>query len=153
MIRLCAPALERREKVKLELPIKNIHRTVGTTLSHELAKRHGPELLPDDTIQIKFNGSAGQSLGAWLAKGVTLEIEGDANDYFGKGLSGGKLMIYPPKNCSFVPEENIIIGNVAFYGAIAGEATSEAWRRSGSAYATAAFARSSKVWVTMAANT
>ncbi len=122
LIRLCASAIERKEKVRLNLPIRNINRTVGTTLSHELAKRHGPEPLPDDTIHIKFTGSAGQSLGAWLAKGVTLEIEGDANDYFGKGLSGGKLMIYPPKNSTFVPEENIIIGNVGFYGAIAGEA-------------------------------
>ena len=91
-------------------------------LSHEIAKRFGEEGLPEDTIHIKLFGSAGQSFGAWLAGGVTLELEGDSNDYVGKGLSGGRIIIYPPHTVKFVPEENIIIGNVAFYGAIAGQA-------------------------------
>ncbi len=91
-------------------------------LSHEIAKRWGEDLLPDDTIHFKFIGSAGQSFGAWLAKGVTLELEGDANDYVGKGLSGGKLIVYPPKQATFVPAENMIVGNVVLYGAIAGKA-------------------------------
>jgi glutamate synthase domain-containing protein 3 len=95
---------------------------VGTILSHEIAKRWGEHCLPDGTIHFKLNGSAGQSFGAFLARGVTLELVGDANDYVGKGLSGGRLIIYPPADSSFVPEENIIIGNVALYGATGGEA-------------------------------
>src|SRR6185295_7342023 len=98
------------------------NRTVGTMLSHEIAKRWGDDLLPDDTIRIKFTGSAGQSLGAFLAKGVTIELEGDANDYVGKGLSGGRLIVYPPKDAKYKPEDNIVVGNVVMYGAIAGEA-------------------------------
>src|SRR5262249_54863350 len=105
-----------------ELGIINTNRTVGTILSHEIAKRFGEELLPDDTIHFKFLGSAGQSFGAFLAKGVTLELEGDANDYVGKGLSGGRVIIYPPTKASYVAEDNIIIGNVALYGATGGEA-------------------------------
>ncbi|MGB5701588.1 MAG: hypothetical protein WBM48_02110, partial [Polyangiales bacterium] len=105
-----------------ELKIKNTNRTVGTMLSHEIAKQWGEELLPEGTIHFKFDGSAGQSFGAWLAKGVTLELEGDANDYVGKGLSGGKLIVYPSKKATFVPAENMIIGNVVLYGAIAGKA-------------------------------
>jgi glutamate synthase domain-containing protein 3 len=100
----------------------NTNRTVGTMLSHTIAKRWGEDLLPEDTIQIRFRGSAGQSFGAWLARGVTLELEGDANDYVGKGLSGGKIIIYPPESENFVPEENIIVGNVVLYGAISGQA-------------------------------
>jgi glutamate synthase domain-containing protein 3 len=91
-------------------------------LSHEIAKVWGEELLPDETVRFKFEGSAGQSFGAWLAKGVTLEIEGDANDYVGKGLSGGKIIIYPSKKATFVPAENVIIGNVVLYGAVRGKA-------------------------------
>jgi glutamate synthase domain-containing protein 3 len=95
---------------------------VGTILSHEIAKRWGEECLPDGTIHFKLTGSAGQSFGAFLARGVTLELVGDANDYVGKGLSGGRLIIYPPAESNFIPEENIIIGNVALYGATGGEA-------------------------------
>ena len=91
-------------------------------LSHEIAKVWGRELLPDDTVHIKFNGSAGQSLGAWLARGVTIELEGDANDYVGKGMSGGRIIVYPPKQSSFKPEENILVGNVVLYGATSGQA-------------------------------
>ena len=118
----CAPALEMGRRVSFELPIVNTNRTVGTILSHNVVKRWGEFGLSDDTIQIHFHGSAGQSFGAWLANGITLELMGDANDYVGKGLSGGKLIIYPPLECGFLPEENIIIGNVALYGATNGQA-------------------------------
>ena len=104
------------------MPVINTNRVVGTMLSHEVAKATRGKLLPEDTINIKLNGSAGQSLGAWLAKGIKLEVEGDANDYVGKGLSGGKLIIYPPKDSTFAAEENILIGNVVLYGATSGEA-------------------------------
>jgi glutamate synthase domain-containing protein 3 len=114
--------LEQGVPVQAELEIVNTNRTVGTILSHEIAKKWGEDLLPDGTIHFKFHGSAGQSFGAFLAKGVTLELEGDANDHVGKGLSGGRIIIYPPAGSSFVPEENIIIGNVALYGATGGEA-------------------------------
>ena len=122
LIKECHSAIHGGETIRLELPIENIDRATGTTLSHEVSKKHGPDGLPDDTIHIKFNGSAGQSVAAWLAHGITLEVEGDANDYAGKGLSGGRLIVYPPKESTFVPEENIIIGNVALYGAVQGEA-------------------------------
>jgi glutamate synthase (ferredoxin) len=121
LIKLAAPAIERGEHVEITLPLRNVNRTVGTMLSSELARRYGDQGLPEDTIQIHFTGSAGQSLGAFGAKGLTIEIEGDANDYFGKGLSGGKLIIRSPKQATFIPEQNIIIGNVAFYGATSGE--------------------------------
>ncbi len=114
-------ALEQQKKVRFELPIININRTVGTILSHNVAKRYGQAGLPDDTIHVKLSGSAGQSLGAFLAHGVTLELEGDANDYVGKGLSGGRIVVYPPKNSSFAAEENILVGNVCLYGATSGE--------------------------------
>ncbi|MFW5684759.1 MAG: glutamate synthase large subunit, partial [Spirochaetota bacterium] len=120
LIAKSAAALDRREKVRLDLPIRNVDRTTGTMLSHEIAKRYGLEGLPDDTIHVKFTGSAGQSFGAWLSHGVTLELEGDANDYVGKGLSGGSVIAYPPKESRFSSEENIIIGNVALYGAVRG---------------------------------
>ncbi len=120
LIELSAPALERKEPVRVELPIRNVDRTTGTMLSHEIAKRYGLEGLPRDTIHAKLTGSAGQSFGAWLSEGVTLELEGDANDYVGKGLSGGMLIAYPPRGSRFRSEENIIIGNVALYGAIRG---------------------------------
>jgi len=122
IIELTRDAIETRKPVCIELPVININRVVGTTLSHEIAKKWGEELLPDGTIHIKLNGSAGQSLGAFLAKGVTLEVEGDANDYVGKGLSGGRVIVYPSKDSSFVAEENIIVGNVCLYGATSGEA-------------------------------
>jgi len=108
--------------IVIKLPIRNIHRTVGAMLSGEIARRHGSAGLPDGTIHFQFTGSAGQSFGAFLAHGVTLELEGDANDYVGKGLSGGKLIVYPPRASHFLPEENIVIGNVALYGATSGEA-------------------------------
>jgi len=122
LLDLAKPALERGEKVRAELPIINTNRTVGTILSHEICKMYGADCLPDDTIHFKFNGSAGQSLGAFLARGVTIELEGDANDYIGKGLSGGRLIIYPPKNSTFAAEENILVGNVCMYGATSGQA-------------------------------
>jgi len=114
-------ALERGDAVEIETPIQNIDRAFGTMLSHHVSKKWGPQGLPEDTIRIRCTGSAGQSLGAWLATGVTIEVEGDANDYVGKGLSGGKVIVYPPKSSTFVAEENILIGNVALYGAISGE--------------------------------
>ncbi len=121
LLDICKPAIERGEKVHAEMPIINVNRVVGTIVGSEITKKHGPAGLPEDTVHLKFNGSAGQSLGAFTPKGMTLELEGDANDYFGKGLSGGKLIVYPPKGSTFAAEENIIIGNVALYGATAGE--------------------------------
>jgi glutamate synthase (ferredoxin) len=122
LLDLAEPALERREKVKVTLPIRNTNRVVGTILGSEVTRRFGPDGLPEDTIHLHFQGSAGQSFGAFVPPGMTLELEGDANDYFGKGLSGGKTILYPPKVSTFVPEENVIVGNVAFYGATSGEA-------------------------------
>ena len=116
------PALEKRERVYGEFRIRNTDRTAGTILSNEITKRYKAAGLPEDTIHLKLTGTAGQSFGAFNTKGVTLELEGDANDYFGKGLSGARLIVYPSKEAGFVPEENIIIGNVAFYGATSGEA-------------------------------
>jgi len=121
LLDLCQPAIERGEKVRGELEIRNVHRVVGTITGSEITRRHGPNGLPEDTVHLKFHGSAGQSFGAFIPKGMTLELEGDANDYFGKGLSGGRLIVYPPKGSTFVPEQNIIIGNVALYGATGGE--------------------------------
>ena len=122
LLDLCAPALERCEKVTADLAIRNIHRAVGTQVGSQVTCRYGPQGLPDDTIHLHFHGSAGQSFGAFIPHGVTLELEGDSNDYIGKGLSGGKIIVYPPAGSTFAPEENIIIGNVAFYGATSGEA-------------------------------
>ncbi|HUV06939.1 MAG TPA: glutamate synthase-related protein, partial [Spirochaetia bacterium] len=122
LIHLAKAALQDGSSVRLTLPIRNTNRTVGTMLSYEVSRKWGAEGLHDDTIHFKFIGSAGQSFGAWLAKGITLELEGDGNDYVGKGLSGGRIIIYPPKESSFIPEENIIIGNVALYGATGGQA-------------------------------
>jgi glutamate synthase (ferredoxin) len=121
LLAICEPAIERGERVHADLPIRNVNRVVGTITGSEVTKKHGPGGLPDDTIHLKFTGSAGQSLGAFMPKGMTIELEGDANDYFGKGLSGGRIIVYPPKGSTFVPEENIIIGNVALYGATGGE--------------------------------
>ena len=117
-----AAALESGKPVVIRSPVVNINRTVGTILSHEIAKRYGQAGLPDETIRVELSGSAGQSLGAFLAHGVTIELEGDANDYVGKGLSGGRLIVFPPRESSFVAEENIIVGNVCLYGATGGEA-------------------------------
>ncbi|HZA29509.1 MAG TPA: glutamate synthase large subunit [Gammaproteobacteria bacterium] len=122
IVPLCREALEHKRPVDIILPIKNIHRTVGTILGYEITRRHGAAGLPEDTIRIHFTGSAGQSFGAFVPRGVTFTLEGDANDYLGKGLSGGKIIVYPPRHASFVPEENILIGNVVLYGATGGEA-------------------------------
>jgi glutamate synthase (NADPH/NADH) large chain len=122
LIELARPALERREKVAIEMPIRNINRTVGTMLSHEVAARYGHEGLADDTIRIRFAGSAGQSFGAFLARGISLDLVGDTNDYCGKGLSGGRIAVQPSPKFRGEPTENIITGNVVLYGAIDGEA-------------------------------
>ncbi|MFM2177314.1 MAG: hypothetical protein RL015_1412 [Verrucomicrobiota bacterium] len=120
LLPLCKDAIEKGEKVKAELNIRNINRTVGTILGNEITKRHWHGL-PEDTVHLHFHGSAGQSFGAFVPKGVTLELEGDGNDYIGKGLSGGRIIIYPPAGSTFAAEENIIAGNTALYGATAGE--------------------------------
>jgi glutamate synthase (NADPH/NADH) large chain/glutamate synthase (ferredoxin) len=122
LIERARPALEHRTPVRIDLPIRNVNRTVGTMLSGEIAKRYGLEGLPPDTIQIRFTGTAGQSFGAFLAHGVTLTLEGESNDYLGKGLSGGRIIVYPPKGSTFVPEDTILVGNTVLYGATAGEA-------------------------------
>ena len=122
LIRLCRAALERREPVLIELPIGNVNRTVGTMLGYEVSQRYGEEGLPDDTIQIRFAGSAGQSFGAFVPRGITMTLAGDANDYMGKGLSGGRLIVFPPPDSTLDPAENILIGNVALYGATSGYA-------------------------------
>ncbi len=119
---ICKPALDHAQPVDADLPIRNVHRVVGTQVGSEVTRRYGPEGLPEDTIRLRFHGSAGQSFGAFIPRGVTLELEGDSNDYIGKGLSGGKIIVYPPAGSTFAPEENIIIGNVAFYGATDGQA-------------------------------
>jgi glutamate synthase (ferredoxin) len=122
LLDLCQPALDRGEKVKATLPIHNVNRVVGTMVGSEITRRYGVEGLPEDTIHLHFKGSAGQSFGAFIPNGMTLELEGDGNDYFGKGLSGGKLICYPSEGSTFRAEENVIIGNVALYGATSGEA-------------------------------
>jgi glutamate synthase (NADPH) large chain len=116
------PALEDRTPIEASLAIRNVHRTVGAMLSGEIARRFGSAGLPDDTIRFHFSGSAGQSFGAFLTKGVTLTLEGDANDYVGKGLCGGTLAVYPPRTSTFLPEQNIVVGNVVLYGATSGVA-------------------------------
>ncbi len=122
LIPLCKDALENRSKIDVILPIRNINRAVGTILGYRVTRKYGAEGLPEDTINIHFNGSAGMSFGAFVPRGMTLTLEGDANDYIGKGLSGGKIIVYPPRHSTFVAEENILIGNVALYGATGGEA-------------------------------
>ncbi|HVT73631.1 MAG TPA: glutamate synthase large subunit [Lacunisphaera sp.] len=121
LLEICKPAIERGEKVVAELPIRNVNRVTGTITSGEVTKKHGAKGLPPDTIRIHFKGSAGQSFGAFMTRGMTFSIEGDANDYLGKGLSGGKIIVYPSPQATFKAEENMIIGNVALYGATAGE--------------------------------
>jgi glutamate synthase (ferredoxin) len=122
LLEICGPALERGQRVEATIPIRNVDRAVGTMVGSEVSRLHGAKGLPEDTIKLHFHGSAGQSFGAFLPQGMTFYLEGDANDYLGKGLSGGKLTVRPPEGATFVPAENIIIGNVAFYGATAGEA-------------------------------
>ena len=122
LVPLCKDAIEERKPVDIILPIRNINRTVGTILGYHITKRHGAEGLPEDTVRVHFNGSAGMSFGAFVPKGVTLILEGDTNDYLGKGLSGGKIIVYPPRHSTFVAEQNIIVGNVVLYGATSGEA-------------------------------
>ena len=122
LLALCQPALKNGKKVETHLPIRNIHRAVGTQLGSAITRRYGPDGLPDDTIRLRFTGSAGQSFGAFIPRGLTLTLEGDANDTIGKGLSGGKIIVLPPEKATFAPEKNVIIGNVAFYGATGGEA-------------------------------
>ena len=114
--------MNEKEPTRIELPISNVDRSVGATLGHELTKRFGAVGLAEDTISVKFTGSAGQSFGAFIPRGITLELVGDSNDYFGKGLSGGKLIVRPPEVANFIAQENVIAGNVALYGATSGEA-------------------------------
>ncbi|MBD3289071.1 glutamate synthase large subunit, partial [candidate division KSB1 bacterium] len=121
LIQRCKSALEKREPVSIKMPIRNINRTVGATLSGEIARRYGSSGLPESTIDIYFRGSAGQSLGAFLAPGVSITVEGDANDYVGKGMSGGRIVLIPPQNSTFIPHENVIAGNCLLYGATGGE--------------------------------
>jgi glutamate synthase (NADPH/NADH) large chain len=121
LIELAKPALEDRKPVRIETTIRNYNRTFGAMLSGEVAKRYGHSGLPEDTISILAEGTAGQSFGAFLAAGVSVELQGEANDYVGKGLSGGRIVIYPPRDCPIVPEDNIIVGNTVLYGAISGE--------------------------------
>ncbi|MFI5307118.1 MAG: glutamate synthase large subunit [Polyangiales bacterium] len=122
LIELCKAALDHGQKVRHELPIKNVNRTTCTMLSSEISRRYGAEGLPAGTIELLFRGSAGQSFGAFMASGISARIEGEANDYLGKGLSGGRIVVVPPKGASFVPEQNILVGNVVLYGATSGEA-------------------------------
>ncbi|HEX6247734.1 MAG TPA: glutamate synthase subunit alpha, partial [Nocardioidaceae bacterium] len=121
LVELAADALERGEPVRAQVEIRNVNRTVGTILGHEVTKRYRGEGLPDGTIDITFTGSAGQSFGAFLPRGVTLRLEGDANDYVGKGLSGGRIVVRPSRDAGFVAEDEIIAGNVIGYGATSGE--------------------------------
>ena len=122
LIGACREALEHRKPVSISRPIRNVNRTVGTMLGSELTRRWGAEGLPHDTIRIRFSGSAGQSFGAFVPRGITLTLEGDSNDYLGKGLSGGTIIVFPPLQATFTPEENIVVGNVVLYGATSGEA-------------------------------
>jgi glutamate synthase (ferredoxin) len=122
LIELAKPALERGEAVEIQLPVRNVNRTVGTMLGSEVSRRFGAEGLPEDTIRVSLSGAVGQSCAAFLPKGCTISIEGQANDYIGKGLSGGKVIVRAPSAATFAAEENVIVGNVALYGATAGEA-------------------------------
>jgi glutamate synthase (NADPH) large chain len=121
LVRRCEDALLRRKPVEFRMPLRNVNRTVGTILGSEVTRAYGAAGLPEGTIKIHFTGSAGQSFGAFLPQGITLTLEGDANDYVGKGLSGGTLAVFPSPRATFVPEENIIVGNVTLYGATSGE--------------------------------
>src|SRR5262245_52332904 len=122
LIAACRPALEERQPIVVSRPIRNVHRAAGTMLGYEVTRRWGGAGLPDDTITARFTGSAGQSFGAFLPRGITLALEGDANDYLGKGLSGGRIVVAPPGLATFAAEDNVIAGSVALYGATSGEA-------------------------------
>ena len=122
LLELCRPALESGEKVVAEIEIRNTDRAVGTILGGEISRKYGADGLPDETIQLNFKGTAGQSFGAFVPRGVTLTLEGEANDYVGKGLSGGRIVVFPPKNSTFASHENVIAGNTLLYGATSGEA-------------------------------
>ncbi|WP_462137584.1 glutamate synthase large subunit [Candidatus Mycalebacterium sp.] len=122
LLAICAPAIENREKVEADIEIKNTDRTVGTIVGNKISAAYGSSVLEDDTVTLRFRGSAGQSFSAFVPRGMTMLLEGDSNDYIGKGLSGGKIAVFPPRESTFVAEDNIIVGNVAFYGATAGEA-------------------------------
>ncbi|HIJ81032.1 MAG TPA: glutamate synthase large subunit [Desulfuromonadales bacterium] len=122
LLEICRPAIERGEKVHAALPVTNVDRVVGTIVGNEITRNHGADGLPDETVNLTFSGSAGQSFGAFIPRGMTLQLSGDANDYLGKGLSGGTIVVYPPEGSTFKAEENIIAGNVAFYGATSGTA-------------------------------
>ena len=122
LIEVFKESIENKQKKTINLDIFNFNRTFGAMLSGQIAKRHGDDGLPKDTININLNGSAGQSFGAFLSKGITINLQGDTNDYLAKGMGGGKISIVPPEHSTFNPEENIIIGNVALYGATGGEA-------------------------------
>ncbi len=153
LLDLCAPAIERGEPVQAEVSIRNVNRVVGTITGSAITRRWGAMGLPQDTVQLLFRGSAGQSFGAFMPPGMTFRLEGDANDYVGKGLSGGRIMVYPSPAATFVPEENIIIGNVALYGATAVRRTSAAWPVSASRFATAASGPLWRASATTAVNT
>jgi len=122
LLRLAAPALERGERVRAAIVVRNVHRAVGTQLGQEITRRAGEQGLPEDTIHFEAKGSAGQSFMAFAPRGLTIELEGEANDYFCKGLSGGKAILYPPRGAAFDPAESVICGNVSFYGATSGRA-------------------------------
>jgi len=122
LLELCRPAIERGERIEAKLPIRNVHRVVGTITGSEITRKWGSAGLPDETIRIRFEGSAGQSFGAFMPRGMSFTLEGDANDYVGKGLSGGRIVVHPPRTATFKAEENMIVGNVALYGATTGEA-------------------------------
>ena len=121
LVRMCKPALDCKKAIRARLRIRNTNRVTGTILGSEITRRYGEEGLPEDTIKLSFVGSAGQSFGAFIPKGLTLSLEGDANDYLGKGLSGGRLIVFPPREASFAAEDNVITGNVACFGATGGE--------------------------------
>jgi len=121
LLELCKPAIEKGERVEVDVQVRNVHRVIGSQVGSEVTRHYGLDGLPEDTIHIHCHGSAGLSFGAFIPRGVTMELEGDSNDYIGKGLSGGRIVVYPPRGSVFVPEENIIVGNVAFYGATSGE--------------------------------
>src|SRR5207244_2850948 len=122
LIELCKPALENRTPVSLDLAVRNIHRTVGTMLAGELTRRHGPNGLPDGTIKIRFSGTAGQSFGCFMVNGMDFVLSGDANDYVGKAMSGGRLAIHPPKGSTFAADQSTLVGNTVLYGATGGKA-------------------------------
>jgi glutamate synthase (NADPH) large chain len=122
LLELCRPALERREPVKLQLSVRNIHRTVGTMLAGEVTRRHGPLGLPESTIKVRFEGTAGQSFGCFMVNGMDFELSGDANDYVGKAMSGGVLSIHPPVGSTYAADENVLVGNTVLYGATGGRA-------------------------------